>query len=83
MHLPTPRNELSRFLGGRRILGDLVGRPHREAAFGNYREWLADRMELARGLARVFAEEPLPMIVGGDFGTLRCMGTSTIYSPAK
>jgi len=69
VHLPTPRSELSRFLGGRRILGDLVGRPHREAGFGDYREWLADRMELARGLARVFAEEPLPMIVGGDFNT--------------
>ncbi len=69
VHLPTPRSELSRFLGGRRILGDLVGRPHREPGFGNYREWLDDRIQLARGVARVFAEEPLPMIVGGDFNT--------------
>ncbi len=69
VHLPTPRRELSRFLGGRRVLGDLVGRPHREPGFGNYREWLDARMELARGLARVFAEEPLPMIIGGDFNT--------------
>jgi endonuclease/exonuclease/phosphatase (EEP) superfamily protein YafD len=69
VHLPTPRRELSRFLGGRRILGDLVGRPHREPGFGNYRDWLAARIELARALARVFAEEPLPLIIGGDFNT--------------
>jgi len=69
VHLPTPRSELSRFLGGRRILGDLAGRAHREAGFGNYRDWLAARLNLARSLAGVFAKEPLPMIVGGDFNT--------------
>jgi len=69
VHLPTPRQQLSRFLGGRRILGDLVGRKSREPGFGDYREWLAARIELARDLAGVFAREPLPMIVGGDFNT--------------
>ncbi len=67
VHLPTPRQELSRFLGGRRILGDLVGRPHREPGFGNYGEWLALRMQLARDLRKVFAQEQQPFIVGGDF----------------
>ena len=67
VHLPTPRQELSRFIGGRRILGDLVGRPHREPGFGNYREWLALRVQLARDLSKVFADEQQPFIVGGDF----------------
>jgi endonuclease/exonuclease/phosphatase (EEP) superfamily protein YafD len=69
IHLPTPRQQLSRFLGGRRILGDLVGKKSREAGFGDYREWLSARIELARNLAGVLAQEPLPMIVGGDFNT--------------
>ena len=69
VHLPTPRQELSRFLGGRRLLGDLVGRRHREPGFGNYREWLDERIKLARALAATFASEKLPMIVGGDFNT--------------
>ena len=67
VHLPTPRQELSRFLGGRRVLGDLVGRRHREPGFGNYREWLAARIALARTLAKVFQDEPQPFIVAGDF----------------
>lgn len=67
VHLPTPRQELSRFIGGRRILGDLVGRPHREPGFGNYREWLALRIQLARDLRNVLAAEQQPFLVGGDF----------------
>ena len=67
VHLPTPRQELSRFLGGRRVLGDLVGRSHREPGFGNYSEWLAARIELASALAKVFHDEPAPFIVAGDF----------------
>ena len=69
VHLPTPRQELSRFLGGRRILGDLVGRRHREPGFGNYREWLAQRIALARALAKIFQDERQPFIVAGDFNT--------------
>jgi vancomycin resistance protein VanJ len=69
VHLPTPRQQLVRFLGGRRVLGDLVGHGHREPAFGNYRDWLHERMRLAQALAGVLAEEKLPMIVGGDFNT--------------
>ena len=67
VHMPTPRQELSRFIGGRRVLGDLVGRKRREPGFGNYREWLALRIKLARDLRKVFADEKQPFIVGGDF----------------
>jgi vancomycin resistance protein VanJ len=69
VHLPTPRHELSRFIGGRRILGDLVGRKQREPGFGNYREWLDKRIQLASALAKVFKDEKQPFIVGGDFNT--------------
>ena len=69
VHLPTPRRELSRFLGGRRVLGDLVGRRHREPGFGNYSEWIDQRIALARALAKVFQEEKQPFIVAGDFNT--------------
>ncbi len=69
VHLPPPRHELSRFLGGRRLVGDLLGVGNREAAFGNYREWLDARIQLARDLSAVLAQEKLPMIVGGDFNT--------------
>ena len=69
VHLPTPRQQLSRFLGGRRILGDFVGHAHREPVYGNYRDWLQERMRLAHALAKVLAEEKYPMIVGGDFNT--------------
>lgn len=69
VHLPTPRQQLVRFLGGRRILGDLVGHGHREPVYGNYREWLQERIRLARALAQVLAGEKLPMIAGGDFNT--------------
>ncbi len=69
VHLPTPRQQLSRFLGGRRILGDLVGHGRREAGYGNYREWIHERISLAKALAQVLGEERQPMIVGGDFNT--------------
>ena len=70
IHLPTPRQQLSRFLGGRRILGDLAGHGHRAPAFGNYREWLQERFRLAQALAGVLGEGWVPpMIVGGDFNT--------------
>ena len=67
VHLPTPRQQLSRFIGGRRILGDLVGHRHHEPGFGNYREWLALRVQLARDLRKVLAAEQQRCIVGGDF----------------
>jgi len=67
IHMPTPRNELSRFIGFRGILRDFVGRPHREPGFGNYREWMAKRVELAKTVRKILAEEKSPCIVGGDF----------------
>jgi hypothetical protein len=69
VRLPTPREQLARFIGGRRILGDLVGHRRRQAAYGDYREWLHARLQLAQALARVLAEEKQPMIVSGDFNT--------------
>ncbi|MEP6667593.1 MAG: endonuclease/exonuclease/phosphatase family protein [Chthoniobacter sp.] len=69
VHLPTPRDQLSRFIGGRRVLGDLVGSRHRAPAYGDYREWIQERIRLAQALAAVLAEEKEPMIVGGDFNT--------------
>ena len=67
IHMPTPRRELSRFIGFRGILRDFVGRPHREPGFGNYREWMAKRVELAKTVRKILAEEKSPCIVGGDF----------------
>jgi vancomycin resistance protein VanJ len=67
IHMPTPRRELSRFIGFRGILRDFVGRPHREPGFGNYREWMAKRVELATTVRKILAEEKSPCIVGGDF----------------
>lgn len=69
VHLPTPRQQLSRFLGGRRVLGDLVGHGHREVGYGNYRDWIHERIRLGKALAKVLAEEKSPMLVGGDFNT--------------
>jgi endonuclease/exonuclease/phosphatase family metal-dependent hydrolase len=69
VHLPTPRQQLSRFIGGRRILGDLVGHGHREAAYGDFRDWVHERAGLARAMAEVLGGEKEPMIVGGDFNT--------------
>jgi vancomycin resistance protein VanJ len=69
VHLPTPRRELSQFLGKRRFLAGLIGDGDRPPGFGEYREWINDRIELAGALSRVFAKEEYPMIVGGDFNT--------------
>jgi endonuclease/exonuclease/phosphatase (EEP) superfamily protein YafD len=69
VHLPTPRAQLVRFLGGRRIFGDLVGHGHREPLYGDYRDFLHERIRLAQALAGVLAEEKLPVIAGGDFNT--------------
>ena len=67
VHLPTPRRVLSHFMGGRRILGDLAGVSRRDPLYGSYGEWLEQRIQLARDLRQVFADEKLPFIVGGDF----------------
>lgn len=69
VHMPTPRRELLQFLGRRRVVAGLVGNGNRQPGFGDYREWMHERIELARSLAKVFAMEEKPMIVGGDFNT--------------
>ncbi len=51
------------------MLGDLVGHGHRAPVYGNYREWVQERIRLAHALADVLAAEKQPMIVGGDFNT--------------
>ena len=68
VHLPTPRSQFNRFLS-RRVVTDLFGDEEHGAAFGTYREWIDARLELARGLARVFAAEKKPFIACGDFNT--------------
>jgi endonuclease/exonuclease/phosphatase (EEP) superfamily protein YafD len=69
VHLPTPRRELSKFMGKRRVIAGLIGYGDRQMAFGEYREWIRERIELANALANVFATEKSPMIVAGDFNT--------------
>jgi endonuclease/exonuclease/phosphatase (EEP) superfamily protein YafD len=67
VHMPTPRRVLSHFMGGRRILGEIAGVSRRDPLYGSYGEWLDQRIQLARDLRQVFADEKLPFIVGGDF----------------
>lgn len=67
VHMPTPRRVLAHSMGGRRILGELAGRSRRDPLYGSYGEWLALRIQLARTLRKVFADEQQPFIVGGDF----------------
>lgn len=72
VHLPTPRRVLEHSLGIRGFLRGLLrdtvpGRARRDPLYGSYGEWLEKRIELARALCKVFADEPQPFIVGGDF----------------
>ncbi len=66
VHMPTPRHEFSRFLSPR-IAKDLLEDGEPSSQLVNYREWIGERVELARALAEVFRAEKLPFIVGGDF----------------
>lgn len=68
VHLPTPRNQLNRFLSGR-AFADMVadeGGPQRRFS---YTEWTRARLKLAQDVAAVVAAEKLPFIVCGDFNT--------------
>jgi endonuclease/exonuclease/phosphatase (EEP) superfamily protein YafD len=66
IHLPTPRNELSRFLGARAALA-MFGNEELPGGRSSMRDWNAQRRELYRETAAVLASEPLPCVVAGDF----------------
>jgi vancomycin resistance protein VanJ len=68
VHLPTPRHQLTRFLSGR-ALGQMFGDDPGTQRAGSYGEWTADRIRVARELAELFAREPKPFLVFGDFNT--------------
>ena len=66
VHMPTPRGQFSHVFS-RRFVRDLFVEDEGGAPAGSYREWIDARIELARGLARVFAAEKQPFIACGDF----------------
>ncbi len=66
VHLPTPRNQLSKFLGARTAIA-LFGNEELPGGRSTLAEWNAERVELYRQTATVFAQEKLPFIVAGDF----------------
>jgi vancomycin resistance protein VanJ len=66
VHLPTPRNQLSRFLGTRSALA-MFGNEELPGGHATLREWNASRAELYQKVAEVFAREQAPYIVAGDF----------------
>lgn len=68
VHLPTPRQQLNRFLSGRAIADMLVEEDstRRPTTYG---EWTRARLRLANDLAAVFERETMPFLVCGDFNT--------------
>ena len=66
IHLPTPRDQLSRFLGARRALA-MFGNEELPGHRGTLHEWNAARADLYRQSAAVLAQERMPFIVAGDF----------------
>jgi endonuclease/exonuclease/phosphatase family metal-dependent hydrolase len=66
VHMPTPRGQFNHVFS-RRFVRDLFVEDEGGAPAGSYREWIDARVELARGLARVFAAEKQPFIACGDF----------------
>jgi endonuclease/exonuclease/phosphatase (EEP) superfamily protein YafD len=66
VHFPTPRNQLSRFLGARTAIA-MFGNEELPGGKATLHEWNAQRAELYRAAAKVFASEPLPCLVAGDF----------------
>jgi endonuclease/exonuclease/phosphatase (EEP) superfamily protein YafD len=66
VHFPTPRGQFHRFLS-RRLVGDFLGEGTLPGGFAYYSAWISTRHDLARSLAKLLENEPLPFIVGGDF----------------
>ena len=69
VHLPTPRRSLTRALSKSVAMEMLWLSDAPMDDYPSYRSWLSARVQLARQLADVFAREPLPYLVGGDFNT--------------
>jgi endonuclease/exonuclease/phosphatase (EEP) superfamily protein YafD len=68
VHLPTPRQQLNRFLSGR-AFADMMGDEDSARRPLTYGEWTRARLKLAADLAAVFERETKPFIVCGDFNT--------------
>jgi len=68
VHMPTPRGQFNRFLS-RRAIRELFGEEEHNKVFANYREWLEDRIQLARKLSATLAAEKENYIACGDFNT--------------
>ncbi len=66
VHLPTPRNQLSLFLGARAALA-MFGEEELPGGKDTLHEWNAQRVELYHAAADVFAKESAPFLVAGDF----------------
>jgi vancomycin resistance protein VanJ len=69
VHLPTPRLQLNRFLGGRVLVEMMDNDDGPSRSLLTYQQWVADQRALSRAVAEVLEREPLPFIVGGDFNT--------------
>jgi endonuclease/exonuclease/phosphatase (EEP) superfamily protein YafD len=68
VHMPTPRGQFNRFLS-RRAIRDLFGDEEHGKVFSTYREWVDDRIQLARNVAAFLGAEKERYIVCGDFNT--------------
>ncbi len=67
VHLPTPRQQLNRFLSGR-VLAEMFGEDDSgSGGVTSYKEWITKQIELAETLSRRISSEKLPYIAAGDF----------------
>ena len=66
VHFPTPRAQLSRFLGARTAIA-MFGNEELPGGKATLHEWNTARVELYEAASKIFAAEPLPFLVAGDF----------------
>jgi len=69
VHLPTPRQQLNRYLSGRAIARMFLDDDTAAHPQTDYKSWTAAREKLAQDLADVLSKETLPFLVCGDFNT--------------
>lgn len=67
VHMPTPRPALSKIMGGGSVARELLGHNASDPQNTSFAHDMAMRVELARGLAKVFDEEKRPFLAMGDF----------------